>query len=152
MHDVLRQRLIRKIEGLPEEQVYQVLDYIEFMESKYASKIDVETSGLRKFAEDLEDKLRRTGVSPGTIREAFQFVSSADKVLSDFSRAGRQILDDLQKVVDSDSRRAVEVVEEILNVEVDGHDSETSDTEGERKRSAGECAGEGVEGNEMSPK
>ena len=152
MHDVLRQRLIRKIEGLPEEQVYQVLDYIEFMESKYASKIDIETSGLLKFAEDVEDKLRRTAVSPGTIREAFQLVSSADKVLSDLSRAGRQILDDLHTVIDSDSRRAIEVLDEILNVAVDGHDPETSDTEGGRKRSAGECAGEGVEGSEMSPK
>ena len=151
MHDVLRQRLIRKIEGLPEEQVYQVLDYIEFMESKYASKIDVETSGLRKFAEDLEDKLRRTAISPGTIREAFQLVSSADKVLSDLSRAGRQVLDDLQNVIDSDAQRAAEVVDEILNLEVDGHEPEYSDTEVERKKSAGECAGEGVEGNEMSP-
>ena len=151
MHDVLRQRLIRKIEGLPEEQVYQVLDYIEFMESKYASKIDVETSGLRKFAEDLEDKLRRTVVSPGTIREAFQLVSSADKVLSDLSRAGRQVLDDLQNVIDSDAQRAAEVVDEILNLEVDGHEPEYSDTKVERKKSAGECPGEGVEGNEMSP-
>ena len=134
MHDVLRQRLIRKIEGLPEEQVYQVLDYIEFMESKYASKIDVETSGLRKFAEDLEDKLRRTAVSPGTIREAFQLVSSADKVLSDLSRAGRQVLDDLQNVIDSDAQRAAEVVDEILNFEVDGHEPEYSDTEVERKK------------------
>ena len=133
MHDVLRQRLIRKIEGLPEEQVYQVLDYIEFVESKYASKIDVETSGLRKFAEDLEDKLRRTAISPGTIREAFQLVSSADKVLSDLSRAGRQVLDDLQNVIDSDAQRAAEVVDEILNLEVDGHEPEYSDTEVEKK-------------------
>ena len=152
MHDVLRQRLIRKIEGLPEEQVYQVLDYIEFMESKYASKIDVETSGLLKFAEEVEDKLRRTAVSPGTIREAFQLVSSADKVLSDLSRAGRQIVDDLKSVIESDSRRDVEVLDETLKVEVSGHDPEASDTEVERKRPAGECAGEGVEGNEMSPK
>ena len=71
MHDVLRQRLIRKIEGLPEEQVYQVLDYIEFMESKYASKIDAEPSSLLKFAEDFEDKLRRTAASPGRFGKLF---------------------------------------------------------------------------------
>jgi hypothetical protein len=33
MHDALRQRLIRKIESLPDEQIYQILDYIEFLES-----------------------------------------------------------------------------------------------------------------------
>ncbi|HAT38606.1 MAG TPA: hypothetical protein DCS75_08930 [Gemmatimonadetes bacterium] len=124
MHDVLRQRLIRKIEGLPEEQVYQVLDYIEFMESKYASKTDVEPSSLLKFAEGFEDKLRRTAASPGAIREAFQLISYADKVLSDLSRAGKQILDDLNTVIDNDSATPEEV-DEILNVEGNVKDPST---------------------------
>ena len=34
MHDVLRQRLLRRIESLPEAQVYQVLDFIEFLEPR----------------------------------------------------------------------------------------------------------------------
>ncbi|HSH75852.1 MAG TPA: DUF2281 domain-containing protein [Longimicrobiales bacterium] len=95
MHDVLRQRLLRKIESLPDEQIYQVLDYIEFLESKYSSPAPLEASGLQKFAEGLEDKLRRKAVSPSTIREAFQLISAADRVLSGVSSAGRQILADL---------------------------------------------------------
>ena len=47
MHDVLRQRLLRRIESLPEEQVYQVLDFIEFLESKYARDLQVEATGLQ---------------------------------------------------------------------------------------------------------
>jgi hypothetical protein len=100
MHDVLRQRLLRKIESLPDEQIYQVLDYIEFLESKYASTGPVEASGLQRFAEGLEDKLRRRAVSPSTIREAFQLISAADRVLSGVSSAGRQILADLGQVLD----------------------------------------------------
>ena len=50
MHDILRERLIRKIETLPEDQVYQTLDYIEFLEGKYG-------------AEDGEER-RGSGVSP----------------------------------------------------------------------------------------
>ena len=100
MHDVLRQRLLRKIESLPDEQIYQVLDYIEFLESKYASAASVEASGLQKFAEGLEDKLRRRAVSPSTIREAFQLISAADRVLSGVSSAGRQILADLGQALD----------------------------------------------------
>ncbi len=95
MHDVLRQRLLRKIESLPDEQIYQVLDFIEFLESKYAETVPVESSGLQKFAEGLEDKLRKKAVSPGTIREAFQLISAADRVLSSVSSAGKQILADL---------------------------------------------------------
>ena len=101
MHDVLRQRLLRKIESLPDEQIYQVLDYIEFLESKYASTGTVEASGLQKFAEGLEDKLRRRAVSPSTIREAFQLISAADRVLSGVSSAGRQILADLGQVLEA---------------------------------------------------
>jgi len=95
MHDVLRQRLLRKIESLPDEQAYQVLDFIEFLESKYAQAPPVETSGLQKFAENLEDKLRRKAVSPTTIREAFQLIAAADRVLSGVSSAGKQILSEL---------------------------------------------------------
>jgi len=100
MHDVLRQRLLRKIESLPDEKIYQVLDYIEFLESKYATAESVEASGLQKFAEGLEDKLRRRAVSPSTIREAFQLISAADRVLSGVSSAGRQILEDLGQVLE----------------------------------------------------
>jgi hypothetical protein len=100
MHDVLRQRLLRKIESLPDEQIYQVLDYIEFLESKYSTPELVEASGLQKFAEGLEDKLRKRAVSPATIREAFQLISAADRVLSGVSSAGKQILADLNQVLE----------------------------------------------------
>jgi hypothetical protein len=95
VHEVLRQRLLRRIESLPEEQVYQVLDFIEFLESKYARDLKVEATGLQKFAEGLEDKLRKKAVSPSTIREAFQLIAAADRVLSSVSTAGRQILNEL---------------------------------------------------------
>ena len=95
MHDVLRQRLLRRIESLPEAQVYQVLDFIEFLESKYTEVPEQHATGLQKFAENLEDKLRRKAVSPATIREAFQLISAADRVLSGVSSAGKQILSEL---------------------------------------------------------
>lgn len=96
MHDVLRTRLLRKIESLPEDQIYQVLDYIEFLDGKYtAEEIQEEASGLQKFAEKLEDRLRRRTVSPANIREAFQLIAAADRALSSVSKAGKQIMSDL---------------------------------------------------------
>lgn len=96
MHETLRQRLMRRIETLPEEQIYQVLDYIEFLESKYgAGELGEHATGLQRFAERLEDGLRRRTVSPSTLREAFQLISAADRVLSGVSSAGRQLLDEL---------------------------------------------------------
>ncbi len=95
MHDVLRTRLLRKLESLPENQVYQVLDYIEFLESKYASDLSPETTGLQSFAEKLEDQLRRRTVSPASLREAFQLISAADKVLSNVANMGKELLGEL---------------------------------------------------------
>ena len=95
MHDVLRTRLLRKIESLPEEQVYQVLDYIEFLESKYAADLTQEVSGLQRFAESIEDKLRKRAFNPSKLREAFQVISAADRALTGVKNAGKQILSEL---------------------------------------------------------
>jgi hypothetical protein len=105
MHDVLRARLLRKIESLPEDQIYQVLDYIEFLESKYTPDMTEETSGLQRFAERLEDRLRRRTVSPANIREAFQLIAAADRALSSVSQAGKQIMSDLGVIEGDDTRK-----------------------------------------------
>jgi len=105
MHDVLRQRLLRRIESLPEEQVYQVLDFIEFLESKYARELKAEASGLQKFAEGIEDRLRKRAMSPTTLREAFQLIAAADRVLSGVSNAGKQLLTDLGSLAETPEER-----------------------------------------------
>lgn len=104
MHEVMRQRLLRRIESLPEAQVYQVLDFIEFLESKYARAGAVEPSVLQKFAEGVEDKLRKQAMNPATLREAFQLIAAADRVLSDVSTAGKQILNELGGAPEPGSR------------------------------------------------
>jgi hypothetical protein len=100
MHDILRERLLRKIESLPEEQIYQILDYIEFLESKYGADAAEETTGLRRFAEAMEDKLRKTAMSPATLREAFQLISAADRVLANVSTAGKKLMEELTPSAD----------------------------------------------------
>lgn len=93
MHDLLRQRLLRKIESLPEGQIYQVFDYIEFLQSKYAEAgLKEEVTGIQRFAERLEDGLRRRTVSPSALREAFQLLAAADRVLSGIASAGKDLL------------------------------------------------------------
>ena len=57
MNDVLRERLLRKLEVLSEEKAYQVLDYVEFLESKYAER-PAGAAPFQKVAETLEDIVR----------------------------------------------------------------------------------------------
>ena len=95
MHDVLRARVLRKIESLPENQVYQVLDFIEFLESKYAPDLKAQTTGLQRLAEGLEDQLRKRAFNPSNLREAFQLIAAADRALSSVAQAGKQLLGDV---------------------------------------------------------
>lgn len=96
MHESLRRRILRRLDTLPETQLYQVLDYIEFLESRYARGAPADATGLQRLAEKLEDGLRKRTVNPSHLREAFQLISAADRALSSVSEAGRQILDELQ--------------------------------------------------------
>jgi len=96
MHDVLRRRILRKLETLPDAQLYQVLDYIEFLGSRYAGHEPTDARGLQKWAEKLEDGLRKRTVNPSSLREAFQLISAADRVLNSVSEAGKQLLDEFQ--------------------------------------------------------
>ncbi len=106
MHDVLRQRLLRRLESLPEAQLYQVLDYVEFLESKYGGTPSSEISGLQRFAEGIEDRMRKKAMNPATLREAFQVIAAADKVLSNVSNAGKQFLNELVPEEESSRRPA----------------------------------------------
>ena len=96
MHETLRRRILVRLETLPEPKLYQALDYIEFLESRYAEGVPETSSGLQRLAERLEDGLRSRTVNPSRLREAFQLIAAADRVLNSVSEAGREILSDLQ--------------------------------------------------------
>ena len=98
MHDVLRDRLYRKLEVLPEPQLYQVLDYIEFLESKYAPGRSAPPSALQKFAERLEDGMRLRNVAPKVITGTVGLMGTANKVIKGVSDAGKGIIDAIDSV------------------------------------------------------
>jgi hypothetical protein len=93
MHEVLRDRIWRHLEALPDERVYQVLDYIEFLSSKYArDDVSPPASSLRAFGERLEDKLRVKRVGMSAIRGTLGLVGTADRMVSGVAQMGRSVL------------------------------------------------------------
>ncbi|HEU0298433.1 MAG TPA: DUF2281 domain-containing protein [Longimicrobium sp.] len=98
MHDVLRDRIIRHLEAMPEAQQYQVLDYIEFLASKYNRSIR-QPGGVQRFGEILEDRMRAQGVALGTIRGALGVVGTAGRVVSGITEAGRTVLKEVESAV-----------------------------------------------------
>ncbi len=91
MHDILKDRILRRLETLPEERLYHVLDYIEFLESKYAQRQAPAPSVLQRFAEGIEDTLRAGNVSAKTAAEAMGFMSKALGVLGGVAAAGANV-------------------------------------------------------------
>jgi len=96
MHDILKDRLWRKLEALPEPQLYQVLDYIEFLESKYAPGQTREPDVLTRFAERFEDSMRMRSVAPKVIYGAVGLMGTARKVVRGVTDAGKDLLGALE--------------------------------------------------------
>ena len=93
MNDVLRERLWRHLDALPEERIYQVLDYVEFLASRYAREpVRAPSSAVQRFGERLEDKLRGQNLGLEAIRSTLNAVGTADRMVSGLAEAGRSLL------------------------------------------------------------
>ena len=101
MNDILRERLVRKLDTLPEEKIYQILDYIDFLESKYAPKVTTAPNPLKRFAEGVEDTLRAGRVSAGVIGGTMSVMNRAVGVVTDVANAGKSVATEIAGVVSS---------------------------------------------------
>src|SRR6185295_14735750 len=95
MNEHLRDRILRKLETLPDERGYQVLDYVEFLESKYAERESPSASTFTRFTEAIEDKLRAGKVSASAIAETVGFMNRAASVLNNAVETGTKMASDL---------------------------------------------------------
>ncbi len=102
MNDVMRKRIQRKLENLPDEVVYQVVDYIDFLERKYGRE-KLAPTPLQKLAEGVEDVLRAGKVPVAAIRGTMQAVDAVGRMMSGVSAAGKAVVDEIQKVAASES-------------------------------------------------
>jgi hypothetical protein len=101
MNDILRERLIRKLDTLPEEKIYQILDYIDFLESKYAPKLSTAPNPLKRFAEGVEDTLRAGKMSANMIGGTMSVMNKAVGVLTDVANAGKSVATEIAGVASS---------------------------------------------------
>ncbi|MDX1673550.1 MAG: DUF2281 domain-containing protein [Longimicrobiales bacterium] len=92
MEDVTRKRILRKLEQLPEDRLYQVLDYIEFLELKYARATSRKPDAFQQFAERVEDQMRVRSVAPKAMKGTMRVMSTAGKVLDGVRSLGRDLV------------------------------------------------------------
>lgn len=106
MNETLRDRLLRKLDTLPDERGYQLLDYVEFLESRYAQKTAQTPNVLQRFAEGVEDSLRAGRVSATGISETMGLLNKAMGVLQGVAAAGKSVASDVIEVAARTASRA----------------------------------------------
>ncbi len=117
MNAYLRDKLLQKLETLSDERGYQVLDYVEFLESKYAERQVPGTAAagnpLSRFADAVEEKLRAGKVSATAIADTMSLMNKAVGVLNGAAAAGKSVANDLMsagsRVVDAATSAASSV-------------------------------------------
>ena len=82
MNEHVRDRIVRRLEALSDERGYQILDYVEFLESKYAERQSPQANVFTRLTESVEDKLRAGRVSASVIAETMGFLNRASNVLN----------------------------------------------------------------------
>jgi hypothetical protein len=104
MNDLLKQRIARLLEALDDEKAYQVLDYAEFLNSKYAER--GQPSGiLAKITETVENTMRAGKLPIQAISGTMGLMDSAAKVMKGLAAAGQAVVDEAVKAAESSSRK-----------------------------------------------
>jgi len=104
MNAHVRDRILRKLETLSDERGYQLLDYVEFLESKYAERQAPPGNIFTRFTEGLEDTLRAGKVSTTAIAETMSLMNRAMGALSGVAAAGKSVATDIGNAVSAATR------------------------------------------------
>jgi hypothetical protein len=91
VNDILRDRVLRKLDLMPDDKLNQVLDYIEFLDSKYAPRNSPAPNPLTRFAEGVESTLRAGKVSASAISGTMNIMNKAVGAITDVANAGKSV-------------------------------------------------------------
>ena len=98
MNEHLRQRILRRLEALPDDRGYQILDYVEFLETKYAGRAAPSATAFTKFTDAVEDRLRAGRVSATAIADTVGLMNRAANVLTGAMQATKSMATELASV------------------------------------------------------
>jgi hypothetical protein len=104
MNDLLKQRIARALDALSDDRGYQILDYIEFLESKYAER--ARPGGIfAKLTETVEDTMRAGKLPIQAISGTMGLVDGAAKVMKGLAAAGQAVMDEAVKAAEDATKR-----------------------------------------------
>ena len=104
MDDLLKQRITRLLETLDDEKAYQLLDYAEFLTSKYAER--AQPGGiLARITQTVENTMRAGKLPVQAITGTVGLMDSAAKVMKGLAAAGQAVVDEAVKAAEDASKR-----------------------------------------------
>lgn len=98
MNELFRKRIERRLESLPDELAYQILDYIEFLEAKYGIGGSKPTP-FERLAEGVEDVLRAGKLPVAAVKGTMRVMESASRLMSRLAEASRVAAAELEKSI-----------------------------------------------------
>ncbi len=96
MNDLLKQRILRRLESLPDERAYQILDFVEFLESKYADRA-APTGILARITDTVEDTMRAAKLPVQAISGTVGAMDTASRIMKGLAAAGQAVMDEAVK-------------------------------------------------------
>jgi len=96
MNEQLKQRVMRRMEQLSDERGYQVLDFVEFLESKYAER-GAPTGILASITEGIEDTMRAAKVPIKAISTTTGLMDSAARMMKGVAAAAGTVVGEAVK-------------------------------------------------------
>ena len=103
MHEALKQRILRRLESLPDERAYQVLDFVEFLDSEYGGR-GTPSGLLARITETVEDTMRAGKLPIQAISGTMTVVESATRLMKGLAAAGAAAVDEAIKAAESTNR------------------------------------------------
>jgi len=97
MNEHLKQRILRRLEALPDERAYQILDFVEYLESRYAAR-SAPSGILAMITETVEDTMRAGKLPIKAISGAMGAVDGASKVMKGIAAASKAAVDEAIRV------------------------------------------------------
>jgi len=93
MNEQLRERIMRAVESLSDDRGYQVLDYVEFLGSKYAERANPDNVFTR-MTDRAQDILRAGKMPIDAISGTVSFFDGASKVMKGLASAAQAVVDE----------------------------------------------------------
>ena len=105
MNEQLKQRILRRLETLADERGYQILDFVEFLESKYAARA-APSNLFAKISEGIEDTMRAARIPIKAISGTTGLMDSAGKVMKGVAAAAQSVVDEAIQAAESPTKAA----------------------------------------------